>query len=110
MKKILPLILLSACSSIPSNIDYRGESATYAGDNILRNDITNTIIKYEETVNNCKKIQTIEASVENLLERNGLYLVQEYWQVTACNQSTTYDVRMQQLPNGETNYHVGLVK
>lgn len=98
--------LLAACSTNGSL--YRGNSTTYDGNNILRNDVTQFIRKLERMAHNCRNLQAIDVSIlsVNQNEKTGLLNIRESWQVTACNQVHTYPVTLRQSADGGTDYTV----
>lgn len=98
-------ILLSACSAINSSL-FTGESATYHGDNILRNDIFANIQRIERLKNECSSIQSVNSRIENITQTDGRANVHEVWTINACGQTREYPIYMREDAQGETDFTI----
>lgn len=101
---LLFLPLLASCAATVGS--FTGESATYGGDNILRDDVTRVIRQWERSVNGCTKIDVVDAKVIRAQKVNGRFWIEEDWKVTACGKSTRYPVSMKEDEKGETDFTV----
>ena len=85
---------------------YHGESTTFGGNDILRNDVTR-MIAVTEAAQGCREIQRIAAQVERVTRPENRWLAQETWRVQACGKTHRYDVLLREDERGETDFSVG---
>lgn len=109
--KILPFsvfaLLLTACGSL-NHVAFSGESGSFGGDNILRNDTFKYIAMMEDAAFSCRNIRSVKSRIIKQAMENGLPRSYEEWQVQACGQSHLYDVQFKGDVRGETDFTVGL--
>lgn len=98
-------IFLSACTST-NNHFFKGKSATYDGDNILRNDVFAEIKRTERLAYQCHDIQSVNSRIEKVERINERLHVQEYWEIQACEKTPIYEIHMREDANGETDFTV----
>ncbi len=112
MKTALPFactLILAACTSGGiTPVTFSGESGSFGGDNILRNDVFNLIQKMEDARFSCRNIPAVKSRIIKQGRENGLPRSDEEWQVHACGTLHRYDVRLKGDARGETNFTVGL--
>ena len=99
------LASLAGCAGL-GQVAYHGESTTFGGDNILRNDVTR-MITVQEGAMNCRNISRINAKVDRAARRNNRWVVQETWIVHACGKTHRYTVSLREDARGETDFSVG---
>ena len=111
MKQMLNIVIatltLSACTVITAGF-YEGESVTYDGDNILRNDVSKQIFNAEKIIYRCYHLETIQARILTMNVDNGLSRVSEEWEVTACGKQHVYDIFLNELPDKSVNFTLRL--
>ena len=103
------LLLLTACASL-GGTEFTGESATYGSDNILRNDVLNTVNQYERAAFDCRHVSAIHSRINQITKPEGRLSVKETWTVTACGKQHDYHISLRQDERGETDFSVGLAK
>ena len=101
------IFILSACAGI-SNQAFSGESATYGGDNIVRNDVVAVIRLAERSAFNCRRIESVHSKIIQARKVRGRMQVQEVWTVRACGKSHRYRILLREDERGETDFSVGL--
>ena len=108
MKNILlpGYALLAACATLGTT--FSGESATFGGDNILRDDVLAVIVKAQLSLNNCREINAVESKILSAKIVDGRRQVQEEWTVTACGKPQRYPISLREDAQGETDFTVGL--
>ncbi len=108
LRLLLAALALSACTSL-GNQAYSGESATFGSDNILRNDVTNTIRTAERGAFDCGQIQSIRSKILHARKVRGRLQVREEWAVQACGKTHRYQIGLFEDARGETDYTVSLI-
>lgn len=104
---LVVIFVLSGCAGI-SNQAFSGESATYGGDNILRNDVAAVIRMAERSAFNCRRIESVHSKITRARKVRGRLQVQEVWTVRACGKSHRYRILLREDERGETDFSVGL--
>lgn len=99
---------LSACSII-SGPQFSGESTTYGGGNIVRNDVLSQIRRIE-LMQNCHNITAVQSHVDDARKVNGRIRAQETWTVTACGKQQVYLINLLEDERGETDFSVQATK
>ncbi|OAM29067.1 MULTISPECIES: hypothetical protein [Eikenella] len=105
LRILLAALALSACTALGSQ-NYSGESATFGGDHILRNDVTRTVLTAERAAHNCSQIQSIRSKVLQARKVRGRWQVREEWAVQACGKTHRYHIGLFEDARGETDYTV----
>ena len=108
LRILIAALTLSACTSL-GNQAYSGESATFGGDNILRNDVTNTIRTAERISFDCRQIQSVRSKILNARKVHNRLQVREEWTVQACGKTHRYQIALFEDARGETDYTVRLI-
>ena len=111
MRKLLPLLAalaLSACSSLDNHAS-SGESATFGGDNILRDDVLKVVRTAEAASFNCRNIESVHSKINNAQKVHGRMQVRETWTVRACGQAHRYNIGLFEDERGETDFTVRLI-
>lgn len=100
---LFPVLALAACSTTA----FHGESTTFNGDNILRNDVLSQIRRWENLTENCHDITSVEAQINHSEKINGRWKIQETWTLNACGKQHQYAVLLRESPDGGTDFSVG---
>lgn len=103
------ILALAACAGMGGG-KFSGESATFGGNNILRNDVYELIRKWERSVFSCNTIERIHAQTDDLKRVEGRLQVLETWTVSACGQTHNYRINMREDARGETDFSVSYQK
>lgn len=103
------VLAIAACASI-SGGKFSGESATFGGNNILRNDVFELIKKWERSAFSCNAIESVHAKIDDLKRVEGRLRVLETWTVNACGKSHDYRINMREDARGETDFGVSYQK
>ncbi len=106
MRKYLWVLLLGliGCAIIPAHIS--GQSASFGGDNILRNDLIAKLRQYERLFHQCHRIDAIHAQIIQTRKVNGLLVVDERWDIKACGQNRHYPIQLREDQKGETDFTI----
>lgn len=107
MKIIMIIGLMLSLQACLATTQFNGKSATFGGDNILRNDVMNSIRQYERSVSNCNEIEKVNSQIIEAKKVNGLMVVDEVWELTACGVESSYTVNLREDERGETDYRIG---
>jgi len=102
-------VAVAECA-LGGGIQYGGQSATFGGDNILRNDVAKVIKQWESAAFLCQNIKAIDAKISDVKRVKGRMQSEEVWTVQACGQVHHYNVRMHEDERGETNFNVSFLK
>ena len=97
----------SACTVFTAD-NYIGESVTYGGDNILRDQVSKKIFDAEKIIYRCYHLETVQARLLTTNIKNGLNHASEEWIVTACGKQHVYDVFFNELPDKSVNFTLRL--
>lgn len=103
----LSACLLSACAA--SGIAFSGESATFGGDNVLRNDVLAMVRRFEQDSFGCRKVKAVASEIVSKRKVRGRWRFDEVWQVSACGTVRRYAVLLREDAQGETDFSVTLV-
>ena len=102
----LSACLLSACAA--GGIAFSGESATFGGDNVLRNDVLAMVRRFEQDSFGCRKVKAVASEIVNKRKVRGRWRFDEVWQVSACGTVRRYAVLLREDAQGETDFSVTL--
>lgn len=98
-------LFFTACASI-NTVQFSGESATYGGDNILRDDVFAEIQRIEQLTQQCQKITAVNSQIIQAQQIDSLWQVQELWTISACGNSRDYPLELRQDAKGETDFTI----
>lgn len=108
MRKPFPLpaaLLLSACTGLGS-LAFSGESATFGGGNILRDDVLKAVRAAEAADSGCRNIESVHSKISSANKVRGRMQVREVWTIRACGQTRRYRIGLSEDARGETDFTV----
>lgn len=104
LKKYFGILLLGGCATTSGL--FNGQSTTFDGDNILRDDVLRDIQKIERLAHECGDITAVNSEILDAKQINGLWQIKEQWTVQACGQSRIYPLELREDANGGTNFSI----
>lgn len=97
--------LTAACAGVGSTA-FSGESSTYGGNNVLRNDVFAQIRQVEGLMHQCRDISAVNSRIVSMSKPNGRMAAHEIWTITACGKQRDYPVWLREDERGETDFTV----
>lgn len=100
----LSTLLLSACAA--SGVVFSGESATFGGDNVLRNDVLAMVRQFERYTFGCRRMSAVASEIIAKRKVRGRWQFDEEWRISACGTVRRYSVLLREDAQGETDFMV----